>query len=85
MSVVCDNVRHDPTNQRRETNMGYYKNLIIAQQVEEPDRTRKARRRETYKEPEMVTDRRTINILLWSTITFGLTTVILTGWVAILL
>lgn len=62
--------------------MGYYKNLIIAQQVEEPDRTRKARRRETYKEPEVVTDRRTMTILLGATFTFGLSTILLLVWVA---
>lgn len=64
--------------------MGYYKNLEIELQVEEPDRIivplyeRKTRRRVTYKTPEVVTDRRTLGILFGSSIFFSLTTVILT-------
>ena len=64
--------------------MGYFKNLEIAQQVEEPDRgiyiplaDRKIRRRATYRAPEVVTDRRTLTLLLGSSIFFSLTTVVL--------
>lgn len=64
--------------------MGYYKNLEIELQVEEPDRIivplyeRKTRRRITYRAPEVVTDRRTLVILFGSSIFFSITTVILT-------
>lgn len=64
--------------------MGYYKNLEIAYQVEEPDRItvplyeRKTRRRVTYRSPEVITDRRTLIILLGSSSFFSITTVILT-------
>jgi hypothetical protein len=64
--------------------MGYYKNLEIAGQVEEGDRRnpvplpeRRIRRRVTYRSPEVVTDRRTLTILLGSSIFFSTTTVIL--------
>ena len=63
--------------------MGYFKNLEIAQQVEEPDRIivplyeRKTRRRITYRAPEVVTDRRTLVILFGSSIFFSITTVVL--------
>jgi hypothetical protein len=71
--------------------MGYYKNLIIAQQVEEPDRIkvplpdRKIRRRVSYKSPEVVTDRRTLLILIGSSVFFSATTiglVIVIAWIA---
>ena len=66
--------------------MGYYKNLEIAGQVEEADRRdpimfplyeRKIRRRVTYRAPEVITDRRTLTILLGSSIFFSSTTIIL--------
>jgi hypothetical protein len=64
--------------------MGYYKNLEIAGQVEEADRKywvpipeRRIRRRVTYRSPEVVTDRRTLIILLGSSIFFSTTTVTL--------
>jgi len=64
--------------------MGYYKNLEIEGQVEEADRKsrfplpeRRIRRRVTYRSPEVVTDRRTLIILLGSSIFFSTTTVTL--------
>ena len=64
--------------------MGYYKNLEIARQVEEADRKtwvplpeRRIRRRVTYRSPEVVTDRRTLIILLGSSVFFSITTVVL--------
>jgi len=62
--------------------MGYYKNLIIARQVEEPDRFRKNARRETYKAPSVVTDKRTLVTLVWLVVIFGVTSVLLTILVA---
>mgnify|MGYP006889505756 CR=1 FL=1 len=62
--------------------MGYYQNLIIARQVEEPDRNRKGKRRETYRDPEVITTRRTLVFLLGSAMFFGATSVVLTVWVA---
>ena len=65
--------------------MGYFKNLEIAQQVEEADRgiviplyERKTRRRVTYRAPEIVTDRRTLVILFGSSVFFSISTVVLT-------
>jgi hypothetical protein len=62
--------------------MGYYKNLIIANQVEEADRFRSAKRRTTYRRPEIVTDKRTMIILLGSSMFFSITTILLAIWVA---
>lgn len=63
--------------------MGYYKNLIIERQTEVADRKRKGRR-ETYREPDVITDKRTLIFLTVSASFFSITTVILTIWLAVL-
>ena len=71
---------------RRETKMGYYQNLIIARQVEEPDRPVNARRRTTWQgNNDVVTDKRTLVFLLGTSMFFAVTTiglVIVIAWIA---